>query len=148
MKSLFALALFSIVSFSHASIPEETFTSSHYKAGLVRHIVLFRYASNVTAFQKNQIKARFLNLKNTCLRNGRPYIVSIEAGSQNSFEQADQGLEQGFIVTFNSQGDRNYYVGHPVVADEKLVDPAHDAFKKIVGPLLDNNGVIVFDFAR
>lgn len=97
MKSLFALILFSLVSFSHAQVSEQTFTHPQYKSGLVRHIVLFRYASNVSAFQKNQIKARFLNLKNTCLRNGKSYIVSIEAGSQNSFEDADQGLEQGSL---------------------------------------------------
>jgi hypothetical protein len=33
---------------------------------------------------------------------------------KNSCEGAARNLEQGFIVTFRSEGDRNYYVGQPV----------------------------------
>lgn len=141
------LLLTTLSTFTFAQVNEEAFTHSNYKSGLVRHIVLFRYNKNLSSTAKQDIKKRFLDLKRTCLRNGKPYIVSIEAGSQNSYEGADQGLEAGFIVTFKSQGDRNYYVGHPIVTDEQFADPAHDAFKKFVGPKLDQDGVIVFDFS-
>lgn len=125
----------------------ERFTEAGYKPGLVRHIVLFRYAPSVTPEQKAEVKKRFLALKTQSLRNGRPLIASIETGGELSGEGADQGLEQGFIVTFRSQGDRNYYVGQPVVTDSSYYDPAHQAFKDFVGPLLDQNGALVFDFA-
>lgn len=125
----------------------ETYTSPDYKPGIVRHVVLFRYAADVTAAQKEEAKNRFLALQQLCQRNGRPYVLSIETGGEISGEGADQNLEQGFIVTFLSQGDRNYYVGQPVVTDPNHYDPAHQAFKDFVGPLLDQNGALVFDFA-
>ena len=114
---------------------------------------MFHYGEDVTAQQKEEVKARFLALKQLARRDGRSYIVSIETGAENSGEGADQGLEQGFIVTFRSQGDRNYYVGQPVVTDSAFYDPAHQAFKDFVGPLLHTSaggavdGVTVFDFA-
>lgn len=128
-------------------VGEKTFTQENYKPGLVRHIVLFRYAHGISATTKREVMRRFLALKNKCLRNGKPYILAIEAGNQNSGEGADQELEQGFIVSFKSEGDRNYYVGHPIVTDRMFADPAHDAFKRYVGNKLDKNGVIVFDFS-
>lgn len=129
------------------SVPVERFTDSAYKPGLVRHVVLFRYAPTVTPEQKAEVKKRFLALRSLSVRNGRPYVVSIETGAANSGEGADQGLEQGFIVTFRSQGDRNYYVGKPIVTDPAFIDSAHEAFKEFVGPLLDQNGALVFDFS-
>jgi hypothetical protein len=44
-----------------------------------------------------------------------------------------------------SQGDRNFYVGEPIVADPAHFDHEHAAFKAFVGPLLA--GAQVFDFA-
>lgn len=77
----------------------------------------------------------------------RRLSASIETGPDISGEGLDQCFEQGFIVAFKSQADRNYYVGQPVVADPSFYDPAHQAFKDFVGPLLDQNGAFVFDFA-
>jgi len=129
-----------------AKVGVARFTAPDYRPGLIRHIVLFRYAPGVTEAEKQDAKERFLALKTLCKRDGQNYIVSIETGSEISGEGADQGLEQGFIVTFHSQGDRNYYVGQPVVTDASYYEPAHQAFKDFVGPLLDRNGALVFDF--
>jgi hypothetical protein len=108
--------------------------------------VLFRYAETVTAEQRLEAKRRFLTLQSECVRDGHPYIVSIETGAQSSGEGADQGLEQGFIVTFASEGDRNFYVGRPIVRDAAYFDGAHQTYKDFVGPLLAPGGVVVFDF--
>lgn len=124
----------------------ERFTASDYKPGVVRHIVLFRYKDSVTPAQRSEITRRFLAMQKACLRHGKPYIVSIEEGFQHSGEGADQNLEQGFVVTFRSQGDRNYYVGQPVVTDPAHYEPVHQAFKEFVGPLLAPKGVLVFDY--
>jgi pimeloyl-ACP methyl ester carboxylesterase len=121
-------------------------THPDYRPGTVRHVVLFRYKDDVSEAQRDEVKTRFLNLARESQRDGRSYIVSIETGAQNSGEGADQGLQQGFIVTFRSEGDRNYYVGRPLVTDPAFLDPAHEAFKQFVGPLLAPNGVLVFDF--
>ena len=53
-----------------------------------------------------------------------------------------------FVVRFASEGDRNFYVGAPIVTDPAYCDRQHHAFKGIVGPRLDRQGagVLVFDF--
>lgn len=130
------------------SIGEDNFTSPDYKKGTVQHIVLFRYKDSVTDKQITEINERFLALKDQARRNGQPYIVRLDAGSQNSGEGVDHGYQQGFIVIFSSEGDRNYYVGSPIVTDPGHYDPAHQQFKDFVGPFLaDENGVLVFDFS-
>jgi hypothetical protein len=130
-----------------ARVGVERFTSADYHPGLVRHIVMFRYALGVSDAQKAEIRDHFLALRHLCLRHGHPYVLSIETGTQRSGEGADYGLEQAFIVTFSSEGDRNYYVGQPVVTDASYYDPAHQAFKNFVAPFLNStNGAVVFDY--
>ena len=128
-----------------------TFTAPNYKPGPVRHIVLFRYAASVTNAQKAAVRRRFLALKKLCVRGGKPYILSIAAGSQISGEGAGGGFEDGFVVAFRSQGDANYYIGSPIVTEPGFFDPAHEAFKNFVGPFLrrtaNSSGVLVFDMA-
>jgi len=123
-------------------------TAPDYRPGIVRHVVLFRYAENLDPKTRVQITNQFLALQNTCLRNGKPYLLSIEVGDQNSGEGANQGLEQGYLVSFRSEGDRNYYVGQPVIKDPQFYDPSHQKFKDALGPLLIKNALalLVFDF--
>lgn len=130
-----------------AQIGPAAFTDPAYKPGIIRHIVLFRFKPGTTGETMRDVKRRFLALHTTAKRNGKPYITSIDAGFQNSGEGADHGFELGFIVTFQSEGDRNYYVGTPIVTDAKFFDPEHQKFKDFVGPSLSTqNGVLVFDF--
>lgn len=124
-------------------------TDPGYRPGTVKHIVLFRYKAETTEAERQEIALRFRRLAEEGRRNGRRYIVSIEAGVQNSPEGLAHGLEHGFIVTFNSEGDRNYYVGHPFIQDSSRYDPAHHRFKDYVGPYLHDGplAVVVFDFS-
>lgn len=124
------------------------FTSATYKVGVIKHIVLLRYKSAVTLAQKEEVKRRFFDLKNTAQRHGKPYIDSIVGGEQRSGEGLDEGFDHGFIVTFQSEGDRNYYVGSPIVSVSPHYDYAHASFKKYILPLLDleHGGALVFDF--
>jgi len=123
-------------------------TEAEFDPGPVQHVVAFAFKPEVTVDQKAEVARRFLALQKLCQRNDHPYVVSILEGAQNSTEGADQGFEQIYQVTFKSQGDRNHYVGQPVVTDPKYYDPAHQAFKDFVGPLLrTDNGALVVDFA-
>jgi len=129
------------------AIGTQAFTATDYKPGTVQHIVLFRFKDSTTPAQIEAVSQRFLSLKDEATRDGKPYIVRLDSGRQNSGEGADQGYQQAFIVTFRSEGDRNYYVGTPVVSDPEFSDPAHARFKEFVGPLLaETNGVLVYDF--
>lgn len=144
-------------------------TEASSEQGLVKHIVIFRYAPETSPADTKMITTRFLALKHECLRNGKPYIVSVDTGEANSPEKADLGLTHAFIVTFKSENDRDYYVGrlsagkaNTALLKNKngsdLFDPAHEKFKLDVGPFLYvpkapvvldgavGNGVFVFDF--
>jgi hypothetical protein len=125
----------------------EAFTSRGYRRRTVRHIVLFRYRSEVTPAQRAEVARRFEALA-AAPRDGAPYIESIVSGEQGSGEGAGHGFERAFVVTFSSEGDRNYYVGEPVHDDPDHLDAAHAEFKAFVGRLLQPgaDGVLVFDF--
>eukprot|EP01113_Clastostelium_recurvatum_P018706 TRINITY_DN22030_c0_g1_i1.p1 TRINITY_DN22030_c0_g1~~TRINITY_DN22030_c0_g1_i1.p1 ORF type:complete len:147 (+),score=31.92 TRINITY_DN22030_c0_g1_i1:90-530(+) len=120
---------------------------SNPSAGLVRHVVTFRFLANVTAEERADVMTTYRALQHKCVNQttGLPYIVSFDAGFPSSPEGKDQGMNQGYIVTFSSVADRNYIVGEPFYHP---FDPYHDAFKKFVGPLLDpQDPVFVFDFS-
>lgn len=122
----------------------EKFTASKYRPATIEHVVLFKYRPGTSEAVKDEIASRFRALATESKRDGKPYIRSLVDGVQNSGEKAGKGLEHGFIVTFNSEGDRNFYVGDPIVSDSKYFDPKHDAFKKFAGPHIED--IEVFDF--
>jgi hypothetical protein len=118
------------------------------QAGQVQHIVLFRFKDTVTPDQKKQVMSEYMALKQKCVSpvTKKPYMVSFDAGFPNSPEGFDQKMEQGYILTFNSTSDRDYFVGQ----DHRYpFDPNHDKFKAFVGPFLRQpieTGLVVFDF--
>lgn len=127
---------------------EGIFTAPDYRPGLLRHIVLFQLKETTTSAQRQEITDRFHALADS-QRNGKQYILSIESGTQNGPEGLHRGLEQGFIVSFESEGDRNYYLGEPFIKSPRFYDRKHHEFKQFVGPYLlpGPAGVLVFDFA-
>ena len=121
-------------------------TDPGYRPGDVVHIVLFRLSDGASDDDRREVDRRFRALANT-KRDGRTYIRRIRSGPQISPEGHARGLELGFVVEFDSEGDRNWYLGRPFVADGADFDPEHDAFKQFIGPLLaPEEGVLVFDF--
>lgn len=134
--------------------------------GLIKHAVFFRYSDEVSSNPQKlaEIRQRFLALKRKSLKAGESYIISINAGNSNGYEGLEQGMTDGYILTFKSKKDRDYYVG----CDQNIkcsdggykaaglpYDKAHDEFKTFVGPLLYDadgdgvpvpEGVFVFDF--
>ena len=114
------------------SVGVERFTAPDYRPGTVTHIVLFRYAPDA---DRDLVRHRFHALA------ASSRIVSIVSGPQASAESTT--FDDVFIVTFDSLGDRNFYVGEPVVTDERFYDSEHHAFKQFVGPHLA--AVEVFD---
>ncbi|SMH29813.1 Stress responsive A/B Barrel Domain [Rathayibacter oskolensis] len=124
----------------------ERFVARDFRPGTLRHIVLFRFRPTALVSEVDEVVARFVALGDECVRDGRPYIVSLETGQQQSTEGAGEGFDRAFVLTFASEGDLNYYLGRPAVEEAGLWDPAHDAFKASVGPFLDTAGVVTFDF--
>jgi hypothetical protein len=80
-----------------------------------------------------------LSLKDNCLapNSNYPYVKRIQGGKDNSPEGLQNGLTHAFVVEFANANDRNYYVEQ---------DPAHQAFKKELEPLVEKT--VVLDFTN
>jgi len=103
----------------------------------VIHLVQFKFKDEVTADEVHQACSRMLALKVNCLHptTKQPYVSSIVGGKDNSAEGLQQGLTHAFVVEFASEDDRDYYVRH---------DPAHQAFVKSIGVVVEKAQVLDF----
>ncbi|KAF2692273.1 stress responsive A/B barrel domain protein [Lentithecium fluviatile CBS 122367] len=101
------------------------------------HIVLFKFKDSATPFQIKDITSRMISLGRQCMRPGTrtPYIKSITGGRDSSIENLQEGISHAFIVQFQSNEDRDYYVNE---------DPVHQAFKDAAGAYLEK--AVVVDF--
>lgn len=134
---------------SHGTpLDEAALTARDFGLGTIRHIVMFRYKSSTTAAEKENVITSFLALKFKCKRDGIPYIRSVEYGFPNAKGGADQGMEVAFFVTFDSEGDRNFYEGTPYIMNPVYYDKDHAQFKSMVTPLLASDGAIVYDYRK
>ncbi|KZX20992.1 Dabb family protein [Rathayibacter tanaceti] len=129
-----------------AEVGSERFVARDHRPGILRHIVLIRFRPTALVTEAEEVTRRFVALAHECVRDGLPYIESIETGPQLSVEGAGEGFDRAFLLTFSSEGDLNYYLGRPAVDAPGLFDPAHDAFKEFVGPFVDTAGIVAFDF--
>ncbi|KAF9693841.1 hypothetical protein EKO04_008195 [Ascochyta lentis] len=84
-----------------------------------------------------QITSKFFGLKKACIHpeTRRPYVLSITGGKDTSIEDLQNGMSHAFILRFNSNEERDYYVKE---------DPAHQAFKDTAAAVVENT--IVVDF--
>lgn len=99
------------------------------KRGPLVHMVSFKFKPEATSAQIKEVETAFSALKTKI-----PQIVSYEWGTNVSPEKLDKGFTHGFILTFADDKDRDIYLKHP----------EHQAFGKIVGPVLGD--VFVVDF--
>src|SRR6185437_9907701 len=60
------------------------------------------------------------------------HVVAFKFKEGTTKEHRNKGCTHGFILSFNSEKDRDTYINHP----------AHKEFGKLVGPLLDDVFVI------
>ncbi|KAF4968314.1 hypothetical protein FSARC_4259 [Fusarium sarcochroum] len=102
------------------------------------HTVLFQFKADVSPNDVKETCKGFLALKDQCIHptSNNPYIISVKGGKDNSPEGMQNGITHGFVLTFNSAEDRDYYVKS---------DSAHHAFVAKVGGFLEK--VIVVDFS-
>jgi hypothetical protein len=93
------------------------------------HVVSFKFKESATKEQIKQVEDAFGALKKSIHE-----IKDYKWGTNVSPEKHDKGFTHGFILTFNTEKDRDAY----------LVHPEHKAFGKLVGPVLAD--VFVIDF--
>ena len=99
------------------------------KSTSVQHIVLFKFKADATPEKIKEIVAAFEALPSKISQ-----IKDLKWGTNNSPENHAHGLTHAFILTFDSEKDRDAYLPHP----------AHAEFGKIVGPWIDEITVVDF----
>ena len=97
--------------------------------GKLHHVVCFKFKSSATPQDIQNVEEAFKQLKHKILQ-----VVSLEWGTNVSPEQRNKGFTHCFLLSFNTDKDRDAYLEHP----------EHKAFGKIVGPVLED--VLVIDF--
>ena len=95
----------------------------------VYHVVSLKFKEGTTPQQIKEVEKAFEELKTHI-----PTITSLHWGTNVSPEKRNHGFTHCFVLTFAAEKDRDAY----------LVDPAHKAFGKIAGPVLED--VMVIDF--
>ena len=94
---------------------------------VLRHVVMFKFKDTSSPEDIKKIEEAFVRLPKKIKE-----IKDFEWGTNNSPENLNQGLTHCFLVTFNSEKDREVYLPHP----------DHLAFVEILKPHLDKVTVI------
>ena len=122
MKIVFAfVALF--ISMSVSALAQQA------GKGQLLHVVSFKFKDTASKEQIKQVEDAFRDLKK---KIGE--IKDYKWGTNVSPEKHDKGFTHCFILTFETDKDRDAY----------LVHPAHKDFGKMVGPIVQD--VFVVDF--
>ncbi|OCL09562.1 hypothetical protein AOQ84DRAFT_18479 [Glonium stellatum] len=102
------------------------------------HIVLFEFKPTTTHQVVEDVCKRMLALREKCLHPStqKPYLKSSAGGRDNSPEGHQGGFSHGFVVEFENNEDRKYYL-------EK--DPEHLAFVKSLEGVVQNVRVVDFE---
>lgn len=98
-------------------------------AGVLRHVVMFKFKDDARPEQIREVESEFRALKSRI-----PGVLSLEWGTNVSPEGLNQGFTHCFFVSFPDAKARDAYLPHE----------AHQNFVKILRPVLDK--VLVVDY--
>jgi hypothetical protein len=98
-------------------------------ADKLQHVVCFKFKTTAAPQDIKKVEEAFQALPKQISQ-----VQSFEWGTNVSKEKHDKGFTHCYVLSFKSEADRDAYIEHP----------AHKAFGKIVGPVLDD--VFVIDF--
>jgi len=138
MKSLFTALLIAAFftscspggnSGNQANTNEETKPLLDMNKKLLRHVVLIKFKEGTSSSDIAKVEDAFGALEDKISE-----IRGYEWGINNSPEGADKGFTHCFLVTFESEEDREVYLPHP----------DHQAFVEVLTPHLED--VLVVDY--
>ncbi|PWY77265.1 hypothetical protein BO94DRAFT_195698 [Aspergillus sclerotioniger CBS 115572] len=104
---------------------------------MITHIVQFQFKSSTSPDKVQETCAHFSSLKDNCLHptTQQPYVKSFKAGKQDSPEGMHNSITHVFVMEFESNEDRDYYL---------TKDPAHLGFVKTLDGLIEKSQVVDF----
>lgn len=123
MKKLLLITLFLIATCYTANAQQDQ------QKQVLRHVVMFGWKAGTNTADIDKVVTAFKNLEHQI-----DLIKSFEWGINNSPENLNNGLTHCFILTFNSEADRDAY----------LIHPDHKAFGAILNPIPDK--ITVLDY--
>lgn len=112
-----------------ATLPFTAFAASSHRKGKLFHVVSFKFKDTASKEDIRKVEEAFHSLKTKI-----PQVQKLVWGTNSSPEKHDKGFTHCWILTFNSDADRDAY----------LVHPDHKKFGELVGPFLAD--VTVIDF--
>lgn len=113
-----------------AEIVTEVMEKAETKQKVLRHVVIFKFKDEASEEDVNK-----LNMAFNALAESIPVVQDFEWGINDSPEDFHQGFTHCYLLTFNSEEDRdNVYTPHP----------EHQAFVKSLQPYLEK--VFVVDY--
>jgi hypothetical protein len=132
MRITLITSLLAVIAVACSTAPAARPVTTPLPAGVVRHVVVFRYKPDASPEKIRQITEAFAALKNQI-----PGVLAFEHGVNNSPEKLNQGYTHVYQLTFTNAAARDVY----------LVHPAHKAFGALLGGSGVFDGAFVVDYA-
>jgi hypothetical protein len=129
VTTLLSLALITPTAYSADTVAKPKTKAKTTARGPMVHMVSFKFKPEAAPEKIREVEQAF-----AALQQKIQFIQSFEWGTNVSPEKLDKGFTHGFVLTFKDAKDRDAY----------LVHPDHQAFGKLVGPVLAD--VFVVDF--
>jgi hypothetical protein len=103
----------------------------------VYHLVLIRAKADADPHAVKEACSGIMKLKDKCMRpaTGQPYMPSSFGGKDTSPEGLQDGVTHVFIMEFECEEDRKYYLEH---------EPAHKEFVGSLGGLVERIQIVDF----
>ena len=128
MKTLLLLAVV-LIAVSLNAVAADSGNPKNKKPGKVKHMVAFKFKDGTSQADIDKLNAAFADLENKI-----DVIRTFDTGKNNSPENLNKGTTHGYLLTFDSEADRDTYLNHP----------AHKEFGSMAGKILGD--VFVLDF--
>lgn len=128
MKTLLLLAVV-LIAVSLNAVAADPGNPKNKKPGKVKHMVAFKFKDGTPQADIDKLNAAFADLENKI-----DVIRTFDTGKNHSPEKLNKGATDGYLLTFDSETDRDTYLNHP----------AHKEFGSMAGKILAD--VFVIDF--
>jgi hypothetical protein len=128
MKTLLLLAVV-LIAVSLNAVAADSGNGKNKRPGNVKHMVAFKFKDGTSQEDIDKLNAAFADLENKI-----DVIRTFDSGKNHSPEKLNKGTTDGYLLTFDSEADRDTYLNHP----------AHKEFGSMAGKILAD--VFVFDF--
>ena len=130
MKTLLFCAVILVALSLSAFAADSGKSKQNKKPGKVKHMVAFKFKDGTSEADIDKLNAAFRELPDKI-----DVIRTFDMGLNNSPEKLNKGCTHGYLLTFDSDAERDIYLNHP----------AHKEFGALAGKMLADVFVVDFD---